>query len=76
MPKTFANEPLGKNFRYSVRVERGAYCMGKSWIDTAQPNDMMDYDFTMSIKDGKEIQEVLRLQHIALQSLHQMTPRN
>ena len=74
MPKTFTNEPLGKNFRHSVKVERGVYCMGKSWIDTAQPNDMMDYDFAMSIKDGKEIQEVLRLQHIALQSLHQMTP--
>jgi len=67
MPRTFTNEPLGKGFRYTVKTERGAYCMGKSWIDTAQPNDMMDYDFTMSIKEGKIVQDTLRLQHIALQ---------
>ena len=70
MPKTFTNEPLGKNFRYTVKTERGVYCMGKSWIDTAQPNDMMDYDFTMSLEEGKIVQDTLRLQHIALQATH------
>ena len=70
MTRTFANEPLGKDFRHTVKTENGAYCMGKSWIDTAQPNDMMDYDFTMSIKEGKAMQDSLRLQHISLQSAH------
>ena len=48
MAKTFTNEPLGKNWRHSVATERGAYIMGKSWIDTTSPSDMMDYDFTDS----------------------------
>jgi len=70
MPKTFTNEPLGNGFRYQVRCERGVYAMGKSWIDTTQPSDMMDYDMTMPIQDGKAMHDEIRLMNIALQSCH------
>lgn len=52
MPRTFTNEPLGNNFRHECRTERGSYVMGKSWIDTTCPSDMMDYDFTQSFAEG------------------------
>lgn len=51
MPRTATNEPLGDNFRYAVKTERGHYVMGKSWIDTATPCDAMDYDHTAPIHD-------------------------
>ena len=70
MPKTFTNEPLGPNFRHQVRCERGVYVMGKSWIDTAQPCDMMDYDMTMPIHEGKALQNEMRLTHISNQLFH------
>lgn len=70
MPRTFTNEPLGRNFWHTVKTSSGFYIMGKSWIDTTQPNDMMDYDSTMSIAEGKAVHNHLRLQHIALQRLH------
>lgn len=52
MAVTFTNEPLGSNFRHTVKTERGYYVMGKSWIDTTSPRDMMDYDFTNSYQGG------------------------
>lgn len=51
MAKTFTNEPLGLGFRYSVKTERGHYIMGRSWIDTTSPSDMMDYCQFSSIAD-------------------------
>lgn len=51
MARTFTNEPLGNNWRHFVPTEVGRYTMGRSWIDTSAPCDMMDYDFTDSF-DG------------------------
>jgi len=39
--------------------------MSSSWIDTASPNDMMDYDFTASIAELKELHEEIRLANLA-----------
>lgn len=69
MPRTFTNEPLGHHFRHVVRVEGGAYAMGKSWIDTTSPLDMMDYDHTMPIHEAKALHEQLRLDHLSWQTL-------
>ena len=70
MPKTFTNEPLGHNWRHTCRV-RGTtyYVMGKSWIDTTAPRDMMDYDLTMSWPDLLKLHDKCRLDHIRAQSL-------
>ena len=54
MGVTFTNEPLGNNFRHHVVTENGHYVMGKSWIDTTCPRDMMDYDMTQSMNDAKQ----------------------
>ena len=54
MAKTFTNEPLTKPGRHEVKTERGLYIMGPSSIDTTDPSDMMDHDFTQTINEAKE----------------------
>ena len=68
MPRTFTNEPLGDSFRYTVKTEHGHYVMGKSWIDTTCPNDMMDYDFTDTIEGLKKSHNDIRLMNAGLQN--------
>jgi hypothetical protein len=41
--------------------------MGKSWIDTTCPSDMMDYDFTAPIHELKDSHEQTRIMNIGLQ---------
>lgn len=53
MAVTFNNEPLTKSGWHRVKTERGEYRMAPSWIDTASPRDMMDYDFTQTIQEGR-----------------------
>lgn len=67
MPRTFTGEAVGHPARLESRG--GAFLMGPSWIDTACPNDMMDYDFTMQISEAREIHERLRLDHLASQTI-------
>lgn len=67
MAKTFTKEPLGDNWRHRVKTERGDYVMGKSWIDTAVPSDMMDYDFTDTFDGAKEAHAETRRMWAAVQ---------
>jgi hypothetical protein len=64
MPVTFCGGALRTPGRHQVRTERGTFIMSGSWIDTTSPSDMMDYDFTASISELKEMHEEIRLTNI------------
>ena len=66
MPKTFCNDALTLRDRHRVGDSGCTYIMSASWIDTAQPSDMMDYDFTMPIHELKAVHESIRLMNIAV----------
>jgi hypothetical protein len=70
MPSTFINDALKSSQRHRVVTEAGHYIMSESWIDTAQSNDMMDYDFTMSREDLRTLHEQIRKINIAVQMRH------